>query len=369
MRGTTAACWLAICCVWGADVATAEAAAGPKKLTADGSYLRISARNDKVGGKWKFALDVKFRVFGPVADGDAVRFDVFKGKRKLSSFRCSGRYDSTNTIDPPSIRAGSRGCRSKATLKGAGTLKVKMTYIKGADDSKTALGEYAVKIGTVKRRGSGVRYQVMPADAMGLGWIWLNPVERGKQAGRLRMYFVAPMAKNYPHRETALRCKKDGKPAFHLPRVGWYALDKTGSYSETKKSSKEMKWAKIWVKASDIGWGQWPQKGFTTPKQLLKPGAYACQFRVGGKLIREFRFSYTKDHRIALHPLQASGAYTMGPQRYLVELAFPKKNDYEWVFPKKEMTRSVLYGKRWPASCKKSVKAFPRKRGSLKAPR
>ena len=57
----------------------------------------------------------------------------------------------------------------------------------------------------------------------------------------------------------------------------------------------------------------------------------------------------------------------MGPQRYLVELAFPKRNDYEWVFPRKAMSRSVLYGKRWPASSKKSVKAFPKKRGSLVA--
>lgn len=343
-------------------------AKGPTKLVSDASYLTFKAYNNNPGGKWKYALDVNFRVFGPVADGDAVNFQVFKGRRKLTEFRCLGHFSNTSTNDYTHIRTPSRGCRSQTVLNATGTLTVKMRYLKSVDGSKRELAVYKILIGTVKRRKNGVRYQVMPADAMGVAWIWLTPNEKDVMAGRSRLYFVAPVAKPYPHGDTAFQCKKDGQPAFNIPRVGWYAYDKSGSYSETRNGSKDMKWAKIWVKISDVGWGNWPQKGFTTPKHLWTPGKYECAFRVAGKVVRTFRFAYAADHSIVAHPLAASGKVTMGPQRHLIEIGFPKSNDYEWVFPRAAISKTVFYGQRWPASLAKSVRSLPRARGSLKAP-
>ena len=365
---------------------TSQAHASPS-LTFDASYLEVTAKNEgSHSSGYSYDVRVRARVFGDVEKGDILKFKVKRGGKVLTKLRCKTYFfNAGSRIPDPFVEANASRCSSnKAGLTVDGTLTVEASYVRDSDESEHALGSFDVqvlkypKIVEFDRKKKAFKrtpvFQVAPIDQMGLGYAWFKPWSGIKDAGQVSFYFWAPLNQHLD--DTDFRCTRGGKTVLRIADARWSAVDKIRQHSEYGKKVKgeqerigfDYDWKKIVIMTSrEMAWGTGTARGWSKPEFVLTPGDYVCKFRSEGETVREFHFSIGPDHKPVLHPLQASGDLPMGPNRFLMDIRFPKENSKEWCFPSKQIKKSVWFGRKWPAASRKSLKALPSAKGDCRA--
>ena len=80
------------------------------------------------------------------------------------------------------------------------------------------------------------------------------------------------------------------------------------------------------------------------------PGKWSLKIRIGGEVVREFRFTVLPNGHIQRHSEQdpvTAGYLNLGPGRYFVETYFPNPNTFDVTFDPDAVREGMLFGRPW----------------------
>jgi hypothetical protein len=301
------------------------------------------------GGDGGYIFRIHAHLYGVTGDADAVRLDWMQKGKVLASQRCPIERDG----DQGRVRCDWAGER----LHAAGEITANLIYIDDQEEKEYLLRPFKLNVGTfywMKKK----RYQIVGDDLLGSAYVWHQTTSDEFHRGEHELRFYFWVAKAVGNLEAQLRCTVDGKrqPDFKV----WLNSNNSTVELEDDSTGTDLRyhWTPISMAPAGLLFGTREEARAATNADLDPaevrvlaelPGAWACDVRSEGKVLRSLRFTVTPEGRVAPHPAQAAkGAPKLLPSVSIVEIVLPKENGFDERVRPDAMRASDRYGLPWP---------------------
>ncbi len=281
------------------------------------TYLRLWTPQPSGG----YEVRLNTIVYGVTGRADATRMDIKQGGRVLLSQRCAfGDRDGT---------AARLACETPDSnlLSATGELTIELHYIDDENDRTELLRTFVVQARRYPDwiRGDGRRitewggrYQLLMHDAIGTAWVWHeNPGSRQTEALEPQhLRFFTAFAGNADRTRGSvysLRCTVNGTriPDVALERGAINDLTEV-SERPNMQDTRTVRWYRTNFTAQTLWWGRRVNipangTGYNTANHTFlgeHQGAWSCDVRMDGQVLRTFIFSVGADGKVAQHAEQ-----------------------------------------------------------------
>jgi hypothetical protein len=307
-------------------------------------------------GGYKFRVHA--RVFGVGDNADAVRIDYTQGGKTVAQQRCKLAREGT---DQGVMRCDYEG----KLLTTTGNIVANLIYVDDQDGKEYLLRTLKGKVATYywQKKKS---YQLVPDDLLGSAIAWhrttADELHRGEH--ELKFYFWA--ARGFGGTEAKLRCSVDGK---RQPDVEVFlSAGSENIEMEDDSTGKDVryKWSPMTLEIRHLYFGTKEEAEaarhhpFADGERALAdlPGAWDCDLRLDGAVIRQFKFAVSDKGRI-LSQWQPTQGMLMPSEAYL-HITLPKTPWDDRVRPD-AIRAGFAYGMAWPsdAAIKSQLKLLP----------
>jgi len=310
--------------------------------------------NDK-GVTSKYQVRASGQVFGTVGDHDRMTLAWKSGGKTLSTVDCDLQA---------LTKYGQFSCEGKDSLDAFGDVTAVLSYVTDADDKSLALHTMNLKVGRFWNwymRGNKTltyaRYQVMPMDVLGDGVITYLDGNGNAPNGNVRLSFWGLRVgdEEYAGGKT-LRCTVDGK------QVGDWDAGTSGSqiveaedWRGPNLPKHSVHWETHSVILQDLLWGTAKPERDSAIAMGAFPGAWTCDWRLKGKVVRQFAWKVGADGRIKPHAEQAAGL-KLPSDMVMVDVTVPDSAPDKF-FDADAVRASGFFGRAWSdAATNKSQK-------------
>jgi hypothetical protein len=337
-----------------AGSAPAATAGGANSITGLAAFVDDSTlRFHLVRDGEKYSWDGRLVLWGKLNRGDAVRLDTKRGGRRVAQQR-SGNLDVSD--DPSGLKWAVIG--TKWTQAGsamfdaqAGDYTVDIVYVNGDTDKETVLRTVTIPV-VRYQDGNDVRFQSTHDD-----WLGMAKLEIPETAtDPMRLHFHRSYGDSETNdsglRNPQIRCSIDGQ------RLNQELGEDVGTddtfelqANDVRTGSKKWGWARHQVILQNVRfrYESTPGMKYEGIQMSQRPGAWSCEIRNDGKVLRTLSWTVNADGNIALHPAQQGPAgLRLAPRRYFVESTFPSPDKADTSF-QPDIVRQRVMGVAWPA--------------------
>lgn len=358
--------------------ARAEASPGP---VLDEAELIVSLGETGEETVRKYLVRVRGVVVGKLGMADRVRVDWKQGGKTLATVECR--------VDGGSSAAESRApfsCeQTDGPLTAYGDVQAELSYMSDADDKQLPLRTLHLKVGRFwgwhmvgSKTAHHARYQIVPGDL--LGSAIARHDRESPDHGLVHFYFWTVTGNDSPsYGDETLRCSVDGTKLTDMRAgAGNQLVAETEDWRGPNEEKHTVTWTRLKIQPTILMWGKREAldenqqaaaaKGVDlgdNPFILLgdHPGAWSCDWRRMGKVLRTFKFRVGPDGLIAPHAEQtaASGALRLPSSEAMVEVHFPATVEDAYFDPA-AIRAGGFYGRPW--SDKAAQTALPAAKGS-----
>lgn len=357
--------------------ATAHAQPAAHYLDESEVYLRLF--NPDAEGGYLVLLDAI--VYGVGSRQDAIRVDVRQGRSTLVSTRC-------NFVELDGD-AGRLECRSDEghRLRATGEVFVDMVYLDDVAESSAVMRTFRLNVRGYPYwvrdddRGHhvmGTMYQLDGSDLLGTAFAWMEHPSLHQSATdeTQRVYLFSAFSGTYDGYSAVLRCRVGDEriPDRTLSVRDYHDFGVDERLSPTS-DTRHVGWYRTRFEVSDLWWGPrlpMPASGSGyDPTNLVflgdHPGAWSCDVRSDGAVLRTFRFVVDADGRIAAHAIEAApGAPRMLNGLHLVDVRLPSPSTHDVAIDPAAIRAGWQHGTPWlvPAAVAEMLGALPAASGS-----
>lgn len=342
-----------------------------------------------------YHLHVEGTVYERIGASDAVRVDVKVGSRTLASRRCE--FGSARDDDGG---AGRLDCTIETDLTAMGPVRVDLVYMDDQDDSATLFRTLNLRVVRFwswegmngNRPRHRAQFQVVGDDLLGAayGYHIGESVDLNRGRGQMQFYFWTSSgrsgARNLPANlnNATLRCSVDGTRLHDLEagtQTTGSSYDVQNRVFTTRAPQDEdvesWTWNRVVIRPYGMWWGSHAdavRRNIDTEPEAARslimgdhPGAWVCDLRAAGRVVRQFRFTVGADGRMMQHPeLVGPGAMRVVPGVTMVDMRFARANDFDFSFQPAAIRASAPYGRPWtnPEAVREMLGALPPAVGS-----
>jgi hypothetical protein len=304
---------------------------------------------DRVGG-YEFFL--KTVIYGPLSPSDAVRVDFTQRGKVLGSQRCplNGGDDAT-----------SLKCRYDGKpINAVGPVTVNLILLDDQAEKEYLLRQFNVTVAVFPWMQER-HYQILHDDMLGAAFAW-HAVTRNDTNHKIQfLFWTTGSFKEDPQ----LRCAVNGRkePDFRSWRstsVGDVSVDalineekRTYSWGPEIVTTDRLLWGSREEIMKDRNWNEEEFERLTTGGEYrflaAMPGAWSCDLRYQGSVIRQFSFHVNDRGRIQPSAAQgAPGFPRLPPGVVHIDMRLPAKNNFDTRVRPDAIARSMPYGMPWP---------------------
>ena len=309
---------------------------------------------NRVGG-YVFTLRSIFR--GPSSDSDALRVDLVHKGKTIASQRCPLGSTTRKTGIPFE-------CDYEGTpVKAVGELTANLVYIDDQAEKEYLLRQFHVTVGVfpwMKER----HYQVLQDDMLGTAFL-THQTESAVYEGTGDHQIIVEYWTTAKEPETpVLRCAVDGKrlPDEKTNGVGvGGAIEvdmlvgkekRVYSWSSSGFSPDRLLWGTFEEVKETRGWSTWDHAKAAEERYHFladHPGAWACDVRMEGRVIRQLTFQVNDKGRVLPSASQSAEGFPLLPPGVVhVNMRIPAKGHGETRFRPQAIRKSMRYGMPWP---------------------
>lgn len=302
------------------------------------TYLRLWTPSPSGG----YVVRLETIVYGVTGRADATQMVVKQNGRALVTQRCAFGSRDDN--------AARLSCATPDSnlLTATGELTIELSYIDDENDRTEPLRTFVVQARKYPDwiRGDGRRvtewggrYQILAHDAIGTAWFWhTNPgttqtEAHESQSVRIYTAFAGDPAR-FRGSVYSLRCTVNGTrlPADIEARIG--SVNSLTEISErpNMQDTRMVQWNRTYFEMQQLWWGRrvpFPasRAGYNTENTRFMAdhaGAWSCDLRMDGTVLRTFMFTVGADGRVAAHAEQTGAqAYRQLGGLSLIEVRLP----------------------------------------------
>lgn len=324
-----------------------------------------------------YHLRVSGTVYERIGASDAIRVDVKAGNRTIATRRCE--FGDARDDDGG---AGRLDCTLEETdLTAMGPVQVDLVYMDDQDSSATIIRTLKLRVvrywswegmnGT--RPTHRAHYQVAGDDLLGAayGYHVSANEELNRGRGQMKFYFWTSAgrsgARNLPANlnNASFRCSVNGTRLRDLEgglqsNGSSYDVDNRvfTNHAPQDADVEHWEWTRVVMRPYGMWWGSHADathRNLDTEPDAARniimgdhPGAWVCDVRASGRVVRQFRFNVGADGRIAQHPeLEGAGAMRVVPGVVMVDLRFGTPNDFDFSFQPAAIRASAPFGRPW----------------------
>jgi hypothetical protein len=317
------------------------------------------------GGSDGYTIHSYARVIGVTSPSDAVQMEISQKGKILATKRCA-----FNQVDGDQ---GELKCDyDEKRLKATGPVQVDLVYLNDQNDEKYLLRRFDLTIAAY-HWNKEPHYQIVGDDLIGSAFLWhkVTGDDYGRGESELRFYFWT--ARSIGLIKGQLRCTVDGKkqPDFEANLGSNVDISAEELIKDTRNTYV---WARGEMEVSGLYWGTRAEvtkarrsEPGTNDRLLVDlPGAWACDLRSDGKVIRQFNFTVTKEGKVAPHPAQsAKGAPMLMPGVVMLDMRLPKDDSFDERVNPAAIKAGHRWGLKWPddPTVKEMLNNLPKKSG------
>jgi hypothetical protein len=303
------------------------------------------------GGDGGYLFRIHAHLYGVTGDSDAVRLDWMQKGKVLASQRCRIEKDGDEGL----VSCDWEGKR----LFAAGEVTANLIYIDDQEEKEYLLRPFKVQVGTFYWMGKK-NYQIVGDDLLGSAYVWHATTSDEFHRGEHEVRFYFWVAKAVGNISTQLRCTVDGKrqPDFKANLGNFDTTFELEDDSYGGEEPNRYHWTPVVLRPEALFYGTREEAKAATNSDMDPadtrvlaelPGAWSCDVRSDGQVLRTLRFEVTKEGRVAPHPAQsAPGAPRLLPSVAMVELILPKQNSFDERVRPDAIKASDRYGLPWP---------------------
>ncbi len=309
-----------------------------------------------------YVIRLETIVYGVTGRADATQMVVKQNGRALVTQRCAfGSRDDD---------AARLSCATPDTnlLTATGELTIELSYIDDENDRTEALRTFVVQARKYPDwiRGDGRRvtewggrYQILAHDALGTAWLWhtngSSTQTEAHETQQVRIYtaFAGDPAR-FRGSAYGLRCTVNGTRIPDIEaRVG--SVNNLTEVSERPnlQDTRMVQWNRTYFEMQQLWWGRripFPasRSGYNTTNTRFMAehvGAWSCDLRMDGQVLRTFAFTVGADGRVGAHAEQsgAQGYRQLGGLS-LIEVRLPANSPADEYIDPAAIRASFQYG-------------------------
>jgi len=317
----------------------------PRFVDEASTSVRLSRNADgKTDG---YAFHVYAMIAGTTSKADRVRLDWKQGGKLIASAKC--------TVDKSERDAlGLDHCDYEGKpLTAKGAIEAELIYSDDVEGNDYLVRTYKVTVAKYPSFGDAV-YQVVADDVLGAAWVrhWYPQILNDSRAGHPHFAFWVAAVDNFLTTPTTLRCTVGGAKLADIS-LGLETGDGGTIEASTLVSGKTIKYVWNHLDATaNVYFGkasEYPQGADKSAVFLADhAGAWACQLRQEGNVLRELAFTVSDKGFISSGLQTAPGAAPTLSNTAAVELRFPKAAKLDTRVRPDAMKRSRGFGLPWP---------------------
>ena len=270
--------------------------------------------------------------------GDRVRLDWTQKGKVLASAKCE--YGSLSNSAGSLFR-----CKYNGTpLKAVGAVDALLIYEDDADDKEYVLRTYKLAP-TLWSKGT---WQLAADDVLGAAYVEHGAAGQQPQVALFRFW----IATSLDGLDATLRCTVDGTKLADFRG----SITANGTAAETleadvmpaKGERKTWHWQLAGFAPDDLHWGAKTQRGNNW--LIDHPGAWDCQLRRNGGVIRQLLFTVNAKGMIESHPMQkAKNAAPLAAGVALIDIRLPAGAGFDQRIKTDVLKKSRGFGLPWPS--------------------
>jgi hypothetical protein len=330
----------------------------PRFVDEASTVIRLSRNADgKTDG---YAFHAYALVWGTTSKTDRVRLDWKQGGKRIASAPCSVSKSEREPL-------GVDSCDYEGKpLTARGAIEAELIYSDESDGNDYLVRTYKVTVAKYPSFGDAV-WQVVPDDVLAGAWVkhWYPLVLNDSRAGHPHFAFWVARGDDFVRTKATLRCTVDGAKLADI-RLGLDAGDGGTIEAATQVQGKPVTYTWSHIDATAAVYlgklSDYPEAENKAGVFLADhPGAWVCQMRQEGTVVRELAFTVNDKGMISSELQTAPGAAPTLRNVAAVELRFPKGAKLDTRVRPDAMKRSRGFGLPWPAapSVKASQATFP----------
>ncbi len=334
-------------------LAGAGTAAADNDFVLDLPELTISlggVRNDTAKGiDSKYVVRMNGAIIGDVARPDRVVIEWKGGGKTLATIECDAS---------PGDGGASFDCTQPeaSALDTYGAVQAVLSLVDDSEDKTHILHTMNLKVGRFwqwYQRGKKTlhypHYQIMPLDLLGSAIMW-HDADRGDANGTLSLQTWGVHGEGEPITGDTLRCSVDGKKVGDFGSgTGYSLVAEATDWRDVNGPKHHVSFRKFAMKVGGVVWGKKEtlRAGYAGKDTVLldeHPGAWSCDWRKSGKVLRTFSFMVA-DGRILPHAEQAAGLKLPGSES-MITVSFPD-DVTDLGFDPAALKAGGFYGRPW----------------------
>lgn len=300
-------------------VATAEPAPAAKRFIDEATWS-LSLGNSGTG----YSLTLKAWLSGVTSPSDAIRVELVQKGKVLGGKRCA-----ITPAEGDKIGWIECSTHSEKLFTATGDVELRLIYIDDQSETEEVIRTFKSKVVAYEDIGE-IEYGLLGDDLIGPGYVYHKRTRDSRDDLTPEFYFwmaTYPRASAYQ-----LRCTIEGK---RVPDLDTYvgSENRTSFGVRTGGEITEYGWSRVGVVPRKAHWGTreevtaahtgGAQNDFVFGEH---PGAWSCDLRADGKVLRTLKFEVGVDGKVAAHPSQAAeGAPTLWPGVGMIDVYLPKE--------------------------------------------
>jgi len=319
----------------------------------------------------KYVVRVKGTVIGATARPDRVVVDWKAGGKTLATVECDA--------DASDGYAGFECIGNEASaLDTYGPVEAVVSYVDDSEDQTHVLHTMNLEVGRFwnwYQRGKKTlhypKYQVVPADLLGSAIVWHRPENGEPDNPRLEFFTWSVHGEGNELEGETLRCSVDGKKLGDFPASGGGELSaETIEWLDVNGPKRELHWYRHRIGLGGVLAGKAAtlrrEYGKYGPAPVMlgdHPGAWSCDWRGRGKVLRTFAFVVGADGRVQPHAEQKAGL-VLPTSEAMVDVVLPAEVP-DLAFDPKPLTAGGFYGRPWKAAGTVTAMKLPKAKGAF----
>lgn len=351
----------------------------PTRRALDETELNVRLFNPDPEGGYEVMVDAI--VYGVTSSQDAIRVDVRQGRTTLVSTRCA--------FDERDGDAGRLSCRTDEShrLRATGAVTVDLVYLDDVAETSAVLRTlqlnvrgypYWVRDDDRGRHVMGTMYQLDGSDLLGTAFAWMEhpSLVQSDTNESQRVSFYTAFSGTYDGLDAVLRCRVG---EVRIPDLEVSTRDYADFGADERLSPtsdiRHVGWYRTRFQIQNLWWGPrlpMPASGSGyDPTNLVflgeHPGAWSCDVRANGAVVRTFRFEVDVNGRIAAHAIEsAAGAPAMIGGLHLIDVRIPSPSPRDVAVDPAAIRAGWQYGTPWlvPTAVAEMLGALPPAQGS-----